>query len=53
MSSEENIEPTATTNVDDSPTEPEAPPEVSRKILAGSFEVEKIKYIKEEEKTLR
>lgn len=33
MSSEENIEPRATENVDDSPTEPEAPPEVSKKSL--------------------
>lgn len=41
MSSEENIEPKAIENVDDSPTEPEAPSEVSEKFFTGSFNIKK------------
>lgn len=37
MSSEANIEQTAAENVDDSPTEPEAPSEVSKKSLLDLF----------------
>lgn len=51
MSSEANIEPTAAENVDDSPTEPEAPSEVSRKNVAGSFEKIRNKKLKNKKKS--
>jgi hypothetical protein len=41
MSSEENMEQTATEMVDDSPTELEAPTEVSLNFIAGSCEAKK------------